>query len=158
MDNFRFPLLGALLFISVQAAAFEVEGFRSGMSKAAVLEKASSWAKVSERDRDTVLASDSLGNYLSFNFCKDKLVSMQQGYKPSLRQYAIIVDDLGRNYGQPFSVASNSRAHPDGQIHELGIWWKHGEEFVSVYYMNNPHGESLSISHQSPNDCFKVPR
>jgi hypothetical protein len=154
----RFALFGALIFISVQAAAFEVEGFRSGMSKAGVLEKARNWAKVSERDQDTVLVSDSIGNYLSFNFCKDKLVSLQQGYKPSLRQYAIIVNELSRSHGQPFSVASNSRAHPNGQIHELGIWWKHGEEFVSVYYMDSPHGESLSTSHQSPNSCFKVPR
>jgi hypothetical protein len=158
MNDLRVSLFGILIFISAHAAAFEVEGFRSGMSKAAVLEKASSWAKVSERDRDTVLVSDSFGNYLSFNFCKDKLVSMQQGYKPSLRQYSIMVNELSKRHGQPFSLASNSRAHPDGQIHELGIWWTHGEEFMSVYYMSDPHGESLSTSHQSPNSCFKVPR
>lgn len=158
MITLRLPLFGALMFVAVQAAAFEVEGFRSGMSKAAVLEKTTSGGKVSEVDRDTILVSNSFGNYLSFNFCKDKLVSVQQGYKPGLRQYAIVVHEFSRKHGQPFSVTSTSRAHPDGQIDELGMWWKHGEEFVSVYYMSNPHGESLSTSHQSPNSCFKVPR
>jgi hypothetical protein len=86
MSDLRVSVFVILIFISAHVAvAFEVEGFRSGMSKAAVLEKANSWAKVSERDRDTVLVSDSFGNYLSFNFCKDKLVSMQRSYKPSLQ-------------------------------------------------------------------------
>jgi len=147
-----------LALIPHHVLAFDVEGFRNGMSKAVVIERASLSRKVSEHDQDTLVARDSLGNYLSFNFCKDRLVSVQQGFQPHLRQFAVIVREFNSKHGQPFSVATTSRAHPNGQIDEFGIWWKSEMEFVSVYYMGSAHGDSLSTSHQSPNDCFKVPR
>jgi hypothetical protein len=155
-------LVLALLIVACEwplaASAFEVEGFRSGMTKSDVEAKLRSWQRVSEVEPGTLVATDQFGNTSSFNFCEGKLVSMQQNLKPSLRQFVAIMRDFNSRHGQPFSSVAGSRAHQTGQVNELSIWWRYGGEFVSVYYMGSSLGESLSTSHQVPNSCFKVPR
>lgn len=140
------------------AQAFQVEGFHSGMTKAEVEAKLAGWNRVSEVEPHTIVAIDKAGNASSFNFCQGKLVSMQQNLKPTLRQFSLAVRDFNSKFGQPFSSAAGSRIHAQGQIDEIGIWWRDGNEYVSVYYMGTPLGESLSVSYQTPNQCFKVPR
>lgn len=140
------------------ANAFEVEGFRSGMTRAEVDAKLRLWQRVSEVEPSTLSASDQLGNSSSFNFCEGKLASMQQDLKPTLRQFVLMMRDFSSRFGQPFSSVAGSRAHQTGQIDELGVWWRHGDDFVRLHYMGTSLGEGLSTSFQVPNPCFKVPR
>lgn len=157
----RAPVVASVISFccwSLVANAFEVEGFRSGMPKSEVEAKLRTWQRVSEVDPGTLVTIDQLGNASSFNFCEGRLVSMQQNLKPSLRQFVTLMRDFNTRHGQPFSSAAGSRTHQTGQIDELGVWWRSGNEFVSVYYMGSSAGESLSTSHQVPNSCFKVPR
>lgn len=147
-----------LLITADRALAFDVEGFVTDMSKAQVIDKAKKYSKLQEIDTGTLIATWANGYYLSFNFCEGVLVSIQQGHPPELKHLALLVAEFNQAYGEPFSVGSKTRSHPNGPITEMGYWWKAGEEFVSVYYMGMPDNDSLSTSHQSKNSCFKVPR
>lgn len=151
-----FALLSALLPCTVEA--FNVEGFTTGMSKATVLEQAGRTYKLSAIDEDTVVASASGGDYMSFNFCEGKLASVQQGLKANLQQVVLVMAEFKAKYGNPISTSAETRAHSSGTIYEWGTWWAASSEFVSLYYMSSAQGESLSTSYQSKNKCFKVPR
>ena len=140
------------------AGAFEVEGFRTGMSKDEVVSTAEKRATLRNIDENTVVATDPSGSYLSFNFCKGSLAAIQQGFPATLKHVSLLTAEFNKRYGKPFSIDSGSRADPSGEIHEMGIWWKAGSEYISLYYMGTPQGDSLSASHQSKNSCFKVPR
>jgi hypothetical protein len=140
------------------AFAFDVNGFRNGMSRHDVDLMLRSYQKVQEIDPNTLIAFDNSGNASSYNLCNGILASMQQNYTPNLKQFARLVHEFITKYGQPYSVKGENRQEPQGQIDELGLWWKVGGEYISVYFMGLPGGDSLSVSHQSPNRCFKVPR
>jgi hypothetical protein len=147
---------------SAAVRAFDVEGYQTGMSKAAVMAKATPFYNISsiQASNDTLIASSrtNAGDYLSFNFCQDRLVGIQQGYPANLRQTSLLISDFNTNYGQPFSIKAASRPDPTGEVYELGVWWKAGAEFASVYFLGSTQGDSLSSSHQAVNDCFRVPR
>jgi hypothetical protein len=148
----------ALLLASVSAAAFDVEGFKTGMPKALVLAAAEKSYKLVTIDETTYVANAPGGGYLSFNFCEDKLASVQQGFPANLRQVTLLVSELKAKYGNPFSTSAGSRAHSSGTVYEWGMWWNAGTEFVSIYFTGTEPGDSLSTSHQAKNKCFKVPR
>jgi hypothetical protein len=147
-----------LALASEVAQAFDVDGFTTNMPRAAVLAKAERTHKVAVIDENTLVASSADAGYLSFNFCEDKLVSVQRGLKANLQQVVLVMAEFKGKYGNPFSTNAGTRAHASGPIYEWGTWWNAGEEFVSLHYMGSSHGESLSTSYQSPNKCFKVPR
>ncbi|MCG7946625.1 MAG: hypothetical protein N0C84_09835 [Candidatus Thiodiazotropha taylori] len=147
-----------LIFIPQIVFGFDVNGFITNMSKSEVKRKFSPSVRVSEHEKETLVAQWQDGSYMSFNFCEDLLVSIQHGHPANLRNYTLLVAEFNGKYGQPFSINAGSRSHPNGQIHELGAWWSDNNEYISVYYMGLPDGESMSTSHQAPNKCFKVPR
>ena len=104
-------LLFIAMIVWVPCQAFEVEGFKTGMSKTTVIAMAEKNHKLVTADENTLIANSANGSYLSFNFCEDKLVSVQLGYQPNLRQVALLVSELNKNFGQPFSISSGVRAH-----------------------------------------------
>jgi hypothetical protein len=139
-------LFGVTLFTSAACHAFDVEGFKTGMQKAAVVAVAEKTYKLVTVDENTLIANATGGGYLSFNFCEGRLVSVQQGYQANLRQVTLLVSDLNQRYGQPFSTAAGSRAHSSGTVYETGMWWKAGPEFISIYFTGTEQGDSLSQS------------
>lgn len=139
------------------AIAFEVDGFRTGMTVDDVKTIAEKMGSFQALDDNTYVVNTNAGTYTSFNFCKSRLVSLQQGHPATLKHLSLLIADFNKRYGQPFSVQSGSRPDPSGEIYEMGMWWHAGAEFVSVYYMSAA-GDSLSTSHQARNACFKVPR
>ena len=147
-----------LVFSSPHALAFDVEGFHTGMPKATVIALAEKAYRVSAVDENTSIANGAGGDYLSFNFCEDRLVSIQQGFPPNLQQVTLLISELKRKHGNPFSTNAGTTAHSTGTVYEWGTWWNAGKEFVSLYYTGTAQGDSLSVSHQSKNNCFKVPR
>lgn len=140
------------------AGAFEVEGFRTGMRKDEVISTAEKRATLQTIDENTVVARNPSGSYLSFNFCNGSLATIQQGFPATLKQVSLLTAEFNKSHGQPFSINSGLRAHPSGEIYEMGIWWKAGSEYVSLYYMGTAQSDGLSVSHQSKNSCFKIPR
>jgi len=148
--------LSALL--TLDARALEVDGFKTGMPKSAVLAAAEKSHRVVAIDEDTYVANAAEGGYLSFNFCEGRLVSIQQGFPANLQQVTLLISDFKRKYGNPFSTNAGTRAHSSGTVYEWGTWWSAGQEFVSLYYTGTAQGESLSTSYQTKNKCFKVPR
>lgn len=93
-----------LVFSSPHALAFDVEGFHTGMPKAAVIALAEKVYRVSAVDENTSIANGAGGGYLSFNFCEDRLVSIQQGFPPNLQQVTLLISELKRKHGNPFST------------------------------------------------------
>jgi hypothetical protein len=147
-----------LLIVATSGRAFDVGGFKTGMSKTAVLVNAEKSYTILKMDEDTYIANASGGGYLSFNFCEERLVSIQKGFQANLRQVTLLVSEFKSKYGNPFSTAAGTRADSSGAIYEWGTWWDVGQEFVSIYFTGTEQGDSLSTSHQSKNKCFKVPR
>lgn len=76
----------SIMLLSGAAQAFEFEGYASGMTRAEVESKASKYGKTSVVDGD-LIAEYGNANYLSFNFCNDHLVSLQQGSLHTLGSY-----------------------------------------------------------------------
>ena len=147
-----------LLVLSANATAFDVDGFSTGMTKAAVLSKAEKSYKVVNVDESTFIANAGDGGYLSFNFCEGKLAAVQKGFPADLKQVTLLVSEFKDKHGNPFSTSAGTRAGSTGPIYELGMWWNAGNEFVNIYYMGTGSSEGLSTSHQARNSCFKVPR
>lgn len=149
-----------MLLAPISHAAFNVEGFVSNMPRTIVLAQAEKLYKVSASDdEETYIARTADGSsYISFNFCEDKLVAVQQGFPASLRQVTLLISEFKAKHGNPFSTNAGIRAHSTGTVYEWGTWWSAGLDFVSIYYMGTELGESLTTSHQIKNKCFKVPR
>lgn len=166
----RFPRCAAAivsaiipLFMSIHAAtAFDVDGYKTGMTKAEVLATSGKSYRISplETDSNTLIATDMIDSkkYLSLNFCNDHLVSVQQGFPANLRQVSLLVANFSAKYGDPFSVKAGIRPDPTGEVYEIGYWWRANAEFASVYFSGSTYGDSLSTSRQAVNPCFKVPR
>jgi hypothetical protein len=150
-------VLLASLYAS-HSAAFDVEGFTTGMSKETVMAKAGRTYKVRELEGETVVAEQPSGAYLSFNFCDGRLAAIQQGFPASLKQMTMLVSEFKRKYGNPFSTNAGPSASPHGVSYQWGIWFHAGQEFASIYYSGTDLAEGLSTSHQAVNKCFKVPR
>ena len=73
-------MVSFLLILSLPPVvdAFDVDGFRSGMTREDVETKLRPSWRVSEVEPNTLIAFDQLGAARSFNFCAGQLVSMQQ--------------------------------------------------------------------------------
>ena len=150
------------LTLASPAHAFDVEGYKTGMTKSAVMSTSGAIYKIAplEGTVDTLMATSvsDPSRYLTLNFCQDRLVSIQQGFSPNMKQASLLVGDLSKKYGDPFSVKAGTRPDPSGEIYEMGFWWRMGNEFASIYFLGSTIGDSLSVSHQATNACFKVPR
>lgn len=154
----RTALALSFLLVPVACNAFNVQGFTTNMPKQVVLATAEKSYKLVSIDENTVVANAPNGGYLSFNFCEQKLVSVQQGFTANLRQVTLLMSAFKATYGNPVLTNAGTRAHSSGTIYEWGTWWNAGQEYVSLYYMGSEQSESLSTSHQAKNKCFKVPR
>ncbi|MCX7135363.1 MAG: hypothetical protein NTW47_01545, partial [Proteobacteria bacterium] len=140
------PLIILALFIPAVALAFNVEGFTTGMQKSSVTAVAGKAYKLVTVDDGTIVANGPNGAYLSFNFCEDRLVAVQQGFQPNLKQVSLIISEFKGKYGNPISTNAGTRAHSSGTIYEWGMWWGADQEYVSLYFMGSEQGDSLSTS------------
>jgi hypothetical protein len=146
------------------ALAFDVEGFKPGMTRAAISANAEKQGyQVRALDDATLLASrPNVDGYLTFNICKERLVSVQQGNFPgNLKTLTSLAADFTRKHGPGYSVVGDTRMTQAGFVHEFGAWWNAGTHFIRITFMTRDDiagPDSLSLSFQTKNDCFKVPR
>jgi hypothetical protein len=153
----RYLVLGALAYVSA-ADCFEIDGYHDGMSRNEVARIAGKYGNVRKSGTDTLLALTETGTYASFNFCKDKLVTIQQGHPATFKQLSHLVARFNKLYGQPIHVQAVTTPLKTGEQNELDFWWKTEADYAKVSYIKAPAGDDLSTSHQTRNACFKVPR
>jgi hypothetical protein len=146
------------LLAASHASAFNVDGFHTGMTLEEVRKITEKYGVLQRMDKDMYLANNPLRTYTSFNFCKTKLVSLQQDQPANFKQLSLLIAKFNKLHGQPFSVKAGSGPDPTGEINEIRIGWRVGSEYVSVYYKGSTQAESLSTSYQAKNTCFQVPR
>ena len=153
----RYLLLCAAAYVTV-AGGFEIDGYHDGMSRDEVTRIASKYGNVRRTSADTLLVLTETGTYASFKFCKDKLVSIQQGHPATFKQLSHLVGQFNKLYGQPIHVQSVSTPQQTGELNQLDFWWQAGADYAKVSYIGSPTGDDLSTSHQTKNSCFTVPR
>jgi hypothetical protein len=113
MQRLSIIVLVTLAF-AAPASAFEVDAFKSGMSKEQVKDALKSYTfdKVQDFSVQTLIAYDQpekgSNRQFVFDFCNDKLAGMQQEMAPSNRNFVIIISNYNAKYGQPIRVNAGS--------------------------------------------------
>jgi hypothetical protein len=158
------PFLIACLLCALPAAAFEVDSFKSGMTREQVREalKTYDFERVQDFSPSTLIAYDTPekgGNrQFVFDFCNDKLVGLQQEMGPSIRNLMIMVSNYNTKYGQPSKVTANTNVTSIGERNELAFHWRKGPDVVGVRYVTTAPVEQLMLQYDAPNNCWQVPR
>lgn len=160
----RLVSLTLLLLACLPAQAFEVDSFKSGMSREQVKEALKSYTfdKVQDFSANTLIAYDQpekgSNRQFAFDFCNDKLAGLQQDMAPSNRNLAIMVGNYIAKHGQPFKVAANAGVTSIGDRSELGFYWRRGTDVIGIKYNVTGAVEQLLIQYDTPNNCWQTPR
>jgi hypothetical protein len=154
-----------LLAVAVgPAAAFDVDSFKSGMTRDEVKGalKGYNFERVQDFSDTTLIAYDTpekgSNRQFVFDFCNGKLVGLQQEMGPSIRNLMIIVSNYNAKYGQPNKVTANTNVTSIGERNELAFFWRKGLDVVGVRYVTTAPVEQLMLQYETPNNCWQVPR
>lgn len=154
----------ALFFLALPARAFEVDVFKSGMSKEQVREALKSYTfdRVQEFSAQTLIAYDQpekgSNRQFIFDFCNDKLSGLQQEMAPSLRNVTIVLNSYVAKHGQPFKLNAQSSVTSIGDKNELAFYWRKGLDILGVKYSETLPVEQLLLQFDTPNNCWPTPR
>ena len=152
------------LAFAAPANAFEVDAFKSGMSKEQVKEALKSYTfdKVQDFSAQTLIAYDQpekgSNRQFVFDFCNDKLAGLQQEMAPSNRNLVIVINNYNTKYGQPIKVKAGSNVTSTGDKNELALYWRKGLDVVGVKYSVIAPIEQLLVQYDAPNNCWQTPR
>ena len=159
------PIIFILAFsASMSASAFEVDIFKSGMSKEQVREALKSYTfdRVQDFSAQTLIAYDQpekgSNRQFVFDFCNGKLSGLQQEMAPSLRSATIVLNSYITKYGQPFMVNAQSSVTSIGDKNELAYYWRRGLDVLGVRYSETSPVEQLLLQYDTPNNCWQTPR
>jgi hypothetical protein len=158
------PILLLCFALCHHAQAFEIDQFKSGMSRAQVKEFLAEWNfdSVEDAGPDVTLAFDGVKKETSrlfkFYFCNDKLVTFEQSLKGSVKNFVTVTQNFVRQYGQPMKVDAATNVISNGEKSSMAIYWRFRNDFVGLRYINLPNGEDLSVSWEVNNNCFQAPR
>ncbi|MEO6022143.1 MAG: hypothetical protein ABIP64_03330 [Burkholderiales bacterium] len=154
----------ASIFWCHDATAFEIDQFKSGMTRAQVKEFLVDWNfdQLDEVGSDVILAFDGpkkeTNRLFKFYFCSDKLVTFEQSLKGSVRNFVTVTQNYVRQYGQPIKIDAGTNVVSNGEKSSMVIYWRLRNDFVGLRYVNLPNGEDLSVSYEVNNNCFPAPR
>ena len=152
------------LSAALPASAFEVDIFKSGMSKEQVREALKSYTfdRVQDFSAQTLIAYDQpekgSNRQFVFDFCNGKLSGLQQEMAPSLRSATIVLNSYITKYGQPFMVNAQSSVTSIGDKNELAYYWRRGLDVLGVRYSETSPVEQLLLQYDTPNNCWQTPR
>lgn len=152
------------LCFSLPAYAFEVDVFKSGMSKEQIRDALKSYTfdRVQEFSEHTLIAYDQpekgSNRQFVFDFCNGKLSGLQQEMAPSLRNTTIILNSYIAKYGHPFKVTAQSSVTSIGDRNELAYYWRKGLDVIGVKYSETSPIEQLLLQYDTPNNCWQTPR
>ncbi len=160
----RISIIVVFWILSASAFAFEVDAFKSGMTKDQVKEalKTYSFDKVQDYSAQTLIAYDQpekgSNRQFVFDFCNDKLAGLQQDVAPTNRNLVIIINAYNTKYGQPMRVNANSSVTSIGDKNELALYWRKGLDVLGVRYSVIAPLEQLQLQYDTPNNCWQTPR
>ena len=161
----RLPIICFMaLAFAAPANAFEVDAFKSGMSKEQVKEALKSYTfdKVQDFSAQTLIAYDQpekgSNRQFVFDFCNDKLAGMQQEMAPSHRNLVIVINNYNAKYGQPIKVNAGSNVTSTGDKNELALYWRKGLDVVGVRYSVIGSIEQFLVQYDASNNCWQTPR
>jgi len=152
------------LSAALPANAFEIDVFKSGMSKEQVRDALKSYTfdRVQEFSAQTLIAYDlpekGSNRQFVFDFCNGKLSGLQQEMAPSLRNTTIVLSSYITKYGQPFTVNAQSSVTSIGDKNELAYYWRRGLDILGVRYSETSPIEQLLLQYDTPNNCWQTPR
>ncbi|MEQ1662937.1 MAG: hypothetical protein ABL877_09610 [Thiobacillus sp.] len=149
---------------SLPAHAWDIGEFRNGMTRTEVETTLKSWHfdKVLPVGSDGLFAYDMAenpaGRRFLFDFCNDKLVSLDQEVAPAFRHFIVIASNYSNLYGNPLKVIPYSSVVASGEKNLLAMFWRKGSDYMGVKYALYPNGEQLSMTWQVNNNCWQAPR
>ncbi len=163
MSVVRLVLIATLWFVGA-ASAFEIDQFKSGVSRAQIKELLADWNfdSIEDAGPDVILAFDGVkketNRLFKFYFCGDRLVTFEQSLKGSIRNFVTVTQNYVKQYGQPIKVEAGNNVLSNGEKSSMAIYWRFRNEYVGLRYVNLPNGEDLSVSYEVGNNCFPTPR
>jgi len=144
-------LLGA---VQGSAFAFDMNGFKTGMSYTDVLThlQEMNYKKIQEEGKSIhAYAADRLVN---FNFCKQKLVGYQVEYEASSKNYIVLVDEYIKRFGTANKMSTDIRLKQLGQVSSLTMYWKSEDDSYQISYTVFPTNDNLNLYVESKNSCW----
>ena len=159
----RLGLIVLGLILSAPASAFDVAEFKSGMSRDQVRDALTGWRfdRV-QNSGDALLAYDlperNSFRQFRFLFCNDKLATLEQSMKASVRNFIVISNNYIATYGQPIRVSTGVNVVASGEKNAMMLHWRRGNETMAVRYQQLADGEQLAVIYEMPNTCWQSPR
>ena len=163
MSSIRLVFLASLCVCN-SALAFEIDQFKSGMSRVQIKEQLDDWNfdSIEDAGPDVTLAFDGVkketNRLFKFYFCSDKLVTFEQSLKGSIKNFVVVTQNYVRQYGQPIKVEAGTNVLSNGEKISMSMYWRFRNEYIGLRYVNLPNGEDLSVSYEVNNNCFQAPR
>jgi hypothetical protein len=153
----RYTFLSAVL-ISVNARAFDIDGFRTGMSQEKVVARAQMLGlEITSERTDYVLAQGD-GRHYSLSFCKNFLVTAQKIVDPTFDTFVELASYFQSLYGAPVSVMPQT---PDptsyAPSYTLSIAWRAKSEVITVDHTSFKSNTQTDVTYDAPNSCFQNP-
>jgi hypothetical protein len=146
------------------AQSFEIDQFRSGMSRAQVKDLLGEWQfdQLEDVGPEVLLAYDlptrQTNRLFKFYFCADKLATFEQSLRGSIKNLITVTQNYVRQYGQPVKVDAGTNVISNGEKSWFNIYWRFRQDYVGLRYVHLPNGEDLSVSFEVNNNCSSSPR
>jgi hypothetical protein len=149
-------VIGLAIFWYAEAFSFEVDGFKSGMTKKEVKELLNGWNfdRIQEQE-------DKFGSYIRaydiptkntyrhyrFQFANDKLILLQKHLFPSMKNFILLFDRLTSLYGKPIDSNTRIELSTYGESHEISFLWHAKSEAIDLSYSVFPNNDAFSITY-----------
>jgi len=160
----RYIIIGIVLtfFIASTSQAFELDGFKSGMSIQDAQKKLEAYSykniKVEGNNITAYYQSANSLRLFNLNFCKGVLVQVQKELDPSYSRFVRVIDEKRKEYGRPIdSWSSHADATASLEKSSITIVWKSGTTLIQTSYTEFPSNNFLDIVYEETNKCWKIP-
>ena len=140
--------------------AFEIDGFKSGMSIQEAQEVLNKYSYVNiEVQENRIYAQHSYDkHFIVILFCDGKLVQFHKDLKPRFDYFTRLIDEKRNEFGKPIDAWSRpTDVTSNVESNTITILWKADDTIISVSYTEFPQNNQLSILYETYNTCWKIP-
>jgi hypothetical protein len=152
-------LLGVLMLAIVpQLPAFDVDGFRSGMTfeevKAVVAQR--TYSKVFEKDTSILLTGPGPSDFASLAFFKNRLTIYQKDISPEFKRFVEVVGHFREKFGRPLDAFGQS-ADPlsNYSTDVIRFIWRVGADDLEVSYSSRQLSVIYTERKKEPNQSLE---
>ena len=159
MKKIIFTTLFLLGCVSI-VGAFEIDGFKSGMSiqEAQEVLKKYSYGNIKVQENSIFAEQYHDNRFISIGFCDGKLVQFQKELKPRFDYFTRLVDEKRNELGKPVDAWSlPTDVTSNVESNSITFLWKADDTIISVSYTEFPQNNQLSITYETYNTCWKIP-